>query len=127
MKQTRIFWLVLLVAGILVVGGGWLVLEARAQGRYTGPRWEYAWVYLPEEGQPVFSRAEREVTIGPSSERLSGGVDSIQQGMRSYKLQTRSIRDDAAAALDIAGQEGWEAVGVVEYEDGLKVLLKRRA
>ena len=98
---------------------------AQARPEPGGVRFEYAWVYLPAEGQPVFSQAEREVTILPSSESLSGAVSSVQQGMRNYKLQTRSVRDDSAAALDIAGRDGWEAVSALAYGKGVKVLLKR--
>jgi hypothetical protein len=82
-------------------------------------------MYIPADGAPVFTTAEREVTILPSSEKLSGAVDSVQQGMRRYKIQVRSARDDGAGALDIAGKDGWEAVSVAPYQRGLKVLLKR--
>jgi len=114
-----------MVLGILLVIGGLLILEARAQGPPSSLRWEYAWMLLPAQGPPVFTRAEREVTILPSSELLSGAVESIEQGSRGYKIKVRSVRDDTAAALDIAGLDGWDAVAVVPYHDGLKVLLKR--
>jgi hypothetical protein len=125
MKPTWKLLSIVLVLLVLSVGGTSLILEAQAQGRQSGSRWEYAWVHLPANGAPVFTRAEREITVLPSSELLSGAVDSVQQGLRSYKIQVRSARDDSAAALDIAGQDGWEAINVVAYRDGLKVLLKR--
>jgi hypothetical protein len=125
MKRTKTLALALMVLGILLVVGGLAILQARAQGTQSSARWEYAWMLLPASGPPVFSRAEREVTILPSVERLSGALESVELGQRSYRIQTRSVRDDAAAALDIAGQDGWEAVAVVPYHDGLKVLLKR--
>ena len=127
MKPTWKLLSLVLVLALLVACGAPLVLEARAQGQRIAFRWEYAWVYLPTDGAPVFTRAERAVTVLPSSERLSGAVDSVRQGLRKYKIQVRSKRDDSAAALDIAGQEGWEAVSVVPYRAGLKVLLKRPA
>ncbi len=115
----------LLLAALIAVGA-LVVLEAAAQTpRPESVRWEYAWVYVPAEGAPVFTTAERELTILPSSEPLSGAVDSVQQGLRKYKVQSRSVRDDGAGALDIAGSEGWEAVGLVAYRSGVKVLLRR--
>lgn len=125
MKPTSRLLPVVAALTFLGVAGVSLVLEARAQAQPAAARWEYAWVYIPADGPPVFARAERELTILPSSERLSGAVDSVQQGLRRYKIQARSARDDAAGALDIAGQSGWEAVGVAAYRNGLKVLLKR--
>jgi hypothetical protein len=127
MKRPWTFWLTLSGLGVLLVVGASLALEARGQQQPTRAQWEYAWMFLPAQGPPVFSRAEREVTVLPSSELLSGAVESVQQGPRGYRLKVRSVRDDAAAALDIAGQDGWNAIAVVPYHDGLKVLLKRRA
>lgn len=123
----RTYWLIVLGLSILTAGTASYLSTAQARTASEGSRWEYAWMYLPAEGSPVFSQAEREVTVFPSSESLSGAVDSIQQGPRHYKLQTRSVRDDSAAALDIAGQDGWEAVSAVPYRGGIRVLLRRPA
>ena len=123
MKQS--YWLILLGVITLAAVAGSFIVTAQAQTDRRAFRFEYAWMYLPDDGRPVFSRAEIEITILPSSERLSGAVESREQGMRRYTLETRSARDDAAAALDIAGQAGWEAVSAVSHGKGIKVLLKR--
>lgn len=104
MKPTWKLLSLVLVLALLAACGAPLVLEARAQGQRSTVRWEYAWVDFPSRGVPVFASAKRAVPLPADAKWLCG-----------------------AAALDVPGREGWEAVGIVPVRNGVKVLLKRPA
>jgi len=120
----RLYCLAFLAALCLCATTLSLLTSAKAATEDEPIRFQYAWMYLPDNGLPVFSEAETEVTISPVG-KLSDSVQSVQQGLRGYKLQSRSARDDGVAALDIAGQRSWEAVSAVPSGNGIRVLLKR--
>jgi hypothetical protein len=115
MKPAWKTWFVLFVLAVLAIGGTSVVLQARAQGQQSGVRWEYAWVDLPTNGAPMLTCADRREPI----------LLSTEEYRRRFSDPEGLMRTRIAGALDIAGQEGWEAVGVVALQDGLKVLLKR--
>ena len=113
MKPTSKLWCVVLVLSVLTIGGTSVVLEARAQGQRSGVCWEYAWVDLPADGIPMFASAERATAMPPTRDRVAR--ESVEQ----------MLQRNSAAALDAAGQQGWEAIGIVPTREGVKVLLKR--
>jgi len=125
MKRNWTIGLMVAGAVVLATAGMGLLMEARGQQRSAGITYEYAWLYLPDTGPAVLAQAERQISISNPSERLSTSVETIRQGQYSYRLEFRTVRDDHAAALDIAGQEGFLAIAVVPYKEGVKVLLRR--
>ncbi len=123
MKQMH--WLVMLAALSIVVNATPLIMPTQARTGTRTVRFEYAWVHLPNEGRPRLIEAEGETTVYPSRNTLSGLPRNLREGPKGYRLQTRPVRSDQAGVLDIAGQDGWEAVNMISDLQGIKVLLKR--
>jgi len=127
-KKRRIGWVLAACLGAAGALGALGVHRGLAPAAAESPRglagWEYATLLLGD-GPPVFSRRDSRVTITPGPGTPSGAVTSRRQGFEGYFLEVRSVRDVQVAALDVVGDEGWEAVSVTPTDDGLLVLLKR--
>jgi len=72
-----------------------------------------------------FFEADRQSTINPPLNRLSGNVTRTDPSGERYTTATRIVRNHDVAALNLFGSQGWEAVSVVLRGEGLLVLLKR--
>lgn len=123
MKQMH--WFVVLVVVSVAINARCFLVPTQAKTDQPKAQFEYAWMYLPNEGLPILKQTESQTKILPSNDRGSGLTKNMTKGLAGYRLQTSSVRNDAAGALDIAGQNGWEAVSVIPNEKGMNVLLKR--
>ena len=123
MKQMYLLVVVALVS--LAISAKLFIVPTQAQNDKPNVRFEYAWLYLSNKGLPILKQTESETKIHPSNARGSGLTSNMRKGLGGYKLQSSSVRNDTAGALDIAGYDGWEAVSIVSNSGGIDVLLKR--
>jgi hypothetical protein len=123
MKQMH--WFIVLAVVSLAIHARLFIVPTQARNDEPGVRFEYAWMYLPDKGLPILKQAESETKIYPSTDTGSGLIKNMRKGLGGYRLQTSLVRNYAAGALDIAGQDGWEAVNIISNADGSNVLLKR--
>lgn len=128
--MTRNTTITVLFIAFLIGGAAWLTRDASAQlqGPFAGePQYEYLLLVL-DDNRPVALTAGERVEIVPPARLPSGRIDDPGVSNNSYSVRTVDERHVSVGALNLLGEQGWEAVSTVPYGNGATaVLLKRRA
>ena len=124
MMKSRLTWMV--VSAAVLVVSVWAVrrgASAGAPGQAAG-KWAYARVFI-SEGKVTLYEAEREATVHPPRNRLSGNVARGNISGDQYTTSSKVVRDNEIGALNLLGSQGWEAVAVTPIDKGFMILRKR--
>lgn len=117
---------IVLFLGLLAVTVLWLTREASAQFAGGSAQYEYLLLVLDDQRPAVLTAGER-VEIQPPARLPSGRISDPGVSNSNYSLRTIEERHVSVGALNILGDQGWEAVSTVPYGNGgTAVLMKRR-
>ena len=103
----------------------WLSHDASAQFNAASPQFEYLLLVL-DEAKPVALTAGDRVEITPPARLPTGRIEDPGVSNNSYSLRSIEERHVSVGALNLLGDQGWEAVNSVPYANGATAILMKR-
>ena len=124
MMKSRLTWMVA-AAAVLVVSA-WAVRRGTSASTtpQPGTKWAYARVVI-RGGTVTLHEAEKESTVQPPQNRLSGNIARGNISGDQYTMSSKVVRDNEIGALNLLGSQGWEAVSVTGTGNDRTILMKR--